>query len=279
MRDFEILGNKDFLVSIYNRGAYIGQITLNGKKILKESEDNNELHGGLPILIPYGDLVKDAKYKFNGKMYYLPKNAYSVGNFTDSIHGLVRSQHWSAIERGDDYISLVTDISDPGYPSTLRVNIIYQIRGCSLSVTISLSNIGENEAPAVVGAHPYFAVDHQWKLYHSESIKKLNYIDGVYPDGTLLDYNFNDIDEPWRLNLDNSFIGGGTLKLESGASTIVLKRQNMDYFEVYNGKYAGPNSVAIEPLSGAINAFNNGIGLKIIQPKKTIKCVFTIAIV
>ncbi len=125
MENFEILGNKDFLVNVYRRGAYIGQITFDGRKILKETEDKNELHGGMPILIPYGDLVKDARYSFKGKTYYLPKNAYSVGNVVDSIHGLVRSQNWSVVERGEDYISLITDISDPGYPTNLRVNVLF----------------------------------------------------------------------------------------------------------------------------------------------------------
>ena len=130
----------------------------------------------------------------------------------------------------------------------------------------------------MAGAHPYFLSDHQWRLYHGDTIQRLNYPDGVYPDGELVDYDFNHIDEPWRLNLDDSFVGGGILKLESKVSKIILNRNNMDYFEVYNGVHAGQNSVAIEPLSGANNAFNNGIGLKTIKSGKTMKCGFTISI-
>lgn len=46
---------------------YLCQITFGGQKILKETEDNNELHGGIPILILYGELVKDAMYSFQVK--------------------------------------------------------------------------------------------------------------------------------------------------------------------------------------------------------------------
>lgn len=276
--DFEVVGSEEFYATVYRRGAYVGQILLGKKKVLKESVHVGDTKGGMTILIPYVDLVKDAKYNFQGKEYYLPKNAHIVGNFRDSIHGLVRLQEWRVYERGEDFISLVTEVKDPGYPSKLDAKITYRVKENSLDVTILVRNTGASDAPIVVGAHPYFRVSRPWRLYHQSKIYMLNYPDGVFPDGRLVDYSFNDIMDPWRIRLDHSFVGGGTLRLESPLSTIVLERRNMDYFEVYNGKYAGRNSVAIEPLTGAINAFNNGIGLKVLPPDKTLECGFTIKI-
>lgn len=278
VNEFEIVGQEDFYATVYRKGAYVGQIVRNGKKILKETEDGIELKGGIPILIPYGDLVKDAKYTFQEREYHLPKNAHVVGNFKDSIHGLARSNEWKVVERDGDSISLLNEIRDPGYPSKLDVNIRYHLKNRSFDARISITNTGESDAPIVVGAHPYFRVSHPWRLYHHSKIQRLNYPDGVFPDGKLVEYSFNDNDDPGKLNIDHSFVGGGTLRLESAISTVILERRNMDYFEVYNGIYTGENSVAIEPLTGAIDAFNNGIGLQVLPSDKTLECGFTISI-
>jgi len=276
--DFEVVGSERFYATVYRKGAYVGQIFLDGMKILKETKDSMELNGGIPILIPYADLVKNAKYSFNNKEFHLPKNAHVIGNFKDSIHGLVRSQEWQVDERGEDFVSLVTYVDDPGYPSKLMVKVVYRLTYLSFEANISVTNIGQIDAPIVIGAHPYFKVTHLWRLYHHSKIQMLNYPDGIFPDGKLIDYSFNDIEDPGKLNLDHSFIGGGNLKLESGLSTIKIERRNMDYFEVYNGTYAGKDSVAIEPMTGAINAFNNHIGLKILSPDKKMDCGFAITL-
>lgn len=278
MNDYEIIGNDYIYAEVHSKGGYVNQILVNGKKILKKADDVFNMHGGIPILIPYGDLIKDAKYKFMGKWYYLPRNAYFANNYKDSIHGFVRSKELYVNERSSDYISLEANVSDPGYPTILDVNLSYKVMKQSFDVNMKITNIGQNEAPIVAGAHPYFLVSHPWRLFHTGKIKMLNYPDGIFPDGTMLEYNFNSLENTERLNLDNTFYGGGSIKLESGLSTIILERRNMDYFEVYNGPFAGKNSVALEPLTGAINAYNNGIGLKILSPGEALECGFTISI-
>jgi len=53
----------------------------------------------------------------------------------------------------------------------------------------------------------------------------------------------------------------------------------MPFFVLYNGKYAEGKSIAIEPLTGAPDAFNNGIGLKIIDPLKSLNTQFKIKLI
>ncbi len=278
MNDYEVVGNENFFAEVYKKGAWVGQILDNGRKLFKETIEGLELHGGCPILIPYGDLVKDAKYSFSNKTYHLPKNAYSVNNFKDSIHGITRTQEWSVVERGEEYISLETEVDDTGYPSRLYVNIVYKIKERSFDTNFKVSNVGEINAPIVIGAHPYFNISHPWKLYTQKKVQMLNYPDGIFPDGKLLDYSFNEIEEPGKMSFDYSFVGGGIIRLESNKVKIIFERSNMDYFEIYNGHFAGRDSVAIEPLTGAINAFNNGIGLKILSPREKMECGFKITV-
>lgn len=141
-----------------------------------------------------------------------------------------------------------------------------------------MNNFEENKTIAMDDTDPYFILDNHWSLYHNDKIQRLNYPGGVYSDGKLMDYNFNNINVPWKLDLGYSSVGGGILKLESKASKIILNRNNIDYFEVYNGIYAVQNSAAIEKLSGTINAFKNGIELQTTYHGKTMESEFTISI-
>ena len=276
MSDFEIVGSDILYARVHKLGAYVSQITFRGKQILKEAGDGSDLHGGMPILIPYGDLVREAKYTFDGRVYHLPKNAASVGNYRDSIHGFVRSQEWTVFDRGDDFISMRTMVEDPGYPSRLLIEVKYSVVGQKFGTAFKVHNIGRSSAPVVIGAHPYFVVSRPWTIHHSKDIEMLNYPDGIFPDGKTLQYSFNNRMDCSELALDNTFVGGGTIKVESRHSTVIIDRHGMEYFEVYNGEYAGERSVAIEPLTGSINAFNNGIGLRKLLPDETMECGFSI---
>lgn len=278
MSSFEILGDDDLSARVHRLGAYISQVTCKGKEILKYSGDGYGLHGGMPILIPYGDLVRDAKYTFDGRVYHLPKNGVSVGNYKDSIHGIVRSQEWSVFDRGDDFISLRTFVDDPGYPSRLIVEVKYTVMNQKFDTAFKVHNVGRFNAPVVIGAHPYFVVNRPWTLRHSTDIEMFNYPDGVFPDGKTVQYSFNDRMDCSELTLDHTFVSGGTIIVKSSYSKVIIERRGMEYFEVYNGMYAGENSIAIEPLTGVINAFNNGIGLKKLSPDETMECGFSISI-
>lgn len=274
----EIIGSDSSFSKIQNVGAQVSQLRLKEVEIFRLSERERSLSFGLPIMIPYADLVKNAEYKFKGRVYYLPRNASAIGNINDSIHGLTRNLVWSTKARGNNHVTLEVKFRDPGYPSEMMAQVKYTISRVSFDIEIKLKNIGDRDAPFVIGAHPYFKVQQPWRLYHKYPIKKLNYPDRIFPDGTLLYYNFNEIDNPGKKKYDDSFVGGGRLKLESSHSYIFLERRNMDYFEVYNGKFAGMQSVALEPMTGAINAFNNGIGLKSLSPNQEFECGFKITV-
>lgn len=274
----EIIGSDSSFAKIHNLGAYVSQLRLEDIEIFKTSNNEVTLSSGLPILIPYADLVRKAEYRFKGRIYHLPKNASIIGNTSDSIHGLTRNLQWNTKIRGKNHVALEVRFKDPGYPSEMLTEVKYTVSRISFDVTIKLKNIGDKVVPFVIGAHPYFIIRQSWRLSHKDPIRKLNYPDGIFPDGKLIDYSFNEIEDPGKMNYDDSFVGGGDLTLESSHSCIVLERRNMDYFEVYNGKFAGPKSIALEPMTGAINAFNNGIGLKSLSPRQEFECGFKITL-
>ena len=68
------------------------------------------------------------------------------------------------------------------------------------------------------------------------------------------------------------------LELSSEYGQIKLERKNMPYFVLYNGKYSRGESVALEPMTGAPDAFNNRIGITEVEPAGEFTCGFKISI-
>ncbi|KAA8922007.1 hypothetical protein [Thermoplasma sp.] len=94
------------LCRVSRRGAFVSSLSLNGLNILKPASDGYVTHGGMAVLIPYADTVKQASYVWEGRRYMLPRNAAYEGDMVDSIHGLVKSSPFSVVYRDTNSILL-----------------------------------------------------------------------------------------------------------------------------------------------------------------------------
>lgn len=264
------LRKNESLAFIDSTGAYLSSLILNGVRILKESEDGESTHGGSAILIPFANRIKDARYVFQGKEFFLPVND---GN--NSIHGLVREKIFNIVKTTDDSAVLRYDLEDSGYPSKIQILVSYHLAKYSISVDFTVINTGGRDVPIVVGAHPYFLVNGEYFIHTDEPVLMLNYTDHYFPDGNarFFDIGKNNLS---GMNLDNSFFGGGEITLISRDLEISIYRNKMPFFVLYNGKYSSGKSIAIEPMTAAPDAYNNGIGLNIIRPGNKFECGFGI---
>ena len=52
----------------------------------------------------------------------------------------------------------------------------------------------------------------------------------------------------------------------------------MPYIVIYNGEHAGNNAVAIEPMTGAPDAYHNGIGIISLDKGNEFKCSYSIEV-
>jgi len=260
-------------VLISTKGAYVESLIINGLDILKETNDNIEPHGGLSILIPYADIVSKASYIFNGKKYLLPKNAEYEGDLINSMHGLTLDQTWKVISRSNKKIDLQVILNKNFYPSKLLVDVIYRIDNAKFNIDYSIKNIGDKCCPIMCGAHPYFIFSDYWKFKFHDAVVQLK------------EYNTHSITTqrieidtisslPNRL-YDNAYFGGGIVDFYTKYMKMRIIRYNMPFFEIYNGIYAGQNSVAFEPLTSAPNCFNNGMGLKTLKQNEKFECGFS----
>lgn len=264
----------DSLAEIDQVGSYVMKLFIDGTEILKQSNDGKETHGGAAVLIPFANRVRDHTYRFEGKTYQLP-----VDSGNHSIHGLVRHVKWDVLQKEDDSVELGYVLTDPGYPSRLHNIVKYRIDGQSFTTKFEIENIGERNSPVMIGVHPYFLTPGDWDITADKPVKRLEYADRYFPTGEMTDFSMHQLTSKSGTAFDNCFLGDGDLHLHNGMNHILIERENMPYFQVYNGEYAEGKSVAIEPMTGAPDSFNNKLGLITIEPGGKFVCSYTISLI
>lgn len=256
------------ILELDSHGAYVKTLMLSGKEILMDSTDGVSTHGGCTLLIPYANRVRNASYRWRGKDYYLPKN-----NGQHSIHGFTRDMEWEVLsESASDTLSLRTEVEREDYPSKLECESCFRLSEKFLEISLSFLNSGSMDLPLSVGFHPYFLHDGYWKIEAPSEIKILNYGDSYFPDGTTSDFDSGLLTSTNPKELDNCFHVGSNLTLITKNYKIAVHNENMEYFVIYNGEYSRGSSVAIEPMTSAPDAFNNGIGLIKLSPNDKFSC-------
>ncbi|MGC8609082.1 MAG: aldose 1-epimerase [Thermoplasmata archaeon] len=258
---------------VSRRGAFVSSLTLQGMQILKLASDGYVTHGGMSILVPYADIVKGASYVWDGQRYFLPRNAVYEKNYEDSIHGLVKSAPFSVVYNDEDSIHLKYSLSHSGYPSTLDVHVHYSLSREALNTMISVENTGRRSAPLLCGSHPYLLYEDFWIMYFNDQVRSV-FADRI--DSDTHSRNISFISKRTDGYYDDAFMGGGEIDLVTRDRLIQIRRRSMRFFEVYDGVYADGVSVAVEPMTGSPDAFNNGIGLIRLKAGETFICGFDI---
>lgn len=252
---------------VYEKGAYLYSWTIRGRDVLLRGNLDLPTRGGMAIMIPYANRVRGAEYVFNGVRYMLPLKWWPPPE-NNAIHGLVLDKEFTVREYAGNSASLGYTLKHSGYPTILDILVKYELSDNSLGVTFMIRNIGQSEAPLTVGAHPYFIVGDDWDIkaggenYQCEAIDKI-------PTGRLVRRTLT------RGEWDDCFIVDDPIELTSSYSSITMTRNGMRYLQVYTGIRG---AVAVEPMSGAPDAYHNGMGLIVIKPGETKQFSFSIVV-
>lgn len=256
------IASQDIAAEILENGAYLYSLVKNGRDIILRGKEDRKTRGGMALLIPYANRVKGGKYIWEGKEYELPKN--EEGN---AIHGLILDKDFSIVEKRDNYVVLDYLLSHPGYPTKLDIKVTYALNQ-GLETRIEVKNVGDNSAPLTVGAHPYFIVKGKWRIY--PSFVKRCIMENKIPTGKVEDF------EIVHKDYDDCFIIPGNVTLESEYSKVVIRKDDkMNFIQLYTGQL---NAVAVEPMSGAPDAYHNGMGLITLKPKEVKEFHFRIEV-
>ena len=166
--------------------------------------------------------------------------------------------------------------SDQGYPFpfTMYVKWILE-KNNKVSVQTTIQNNATVPIPIVDGWHPYFtlgeSIDNCTLQFASKG--KMEYDKDLLPTGNMIeDARFSNGLKIGSLQLDDGY----ALATENSSCTLqneqfVLKINPSSLYP-YLQLYIPPdrNSMAIENLSGAPNAFNNKMGLQLLKPQDNI---------
>lgn len=109
--------------------------------------------GSGAVLIPWPNRVADGRWTWQGQTQQLELTEPALRN---AIHGLTRHHPWQVVEHAGPRIVLATDVAvQPGWPVPLHTTISYALDERGLTVTHTVTNVGDAPVPFGVGTHPY----------------------------------------------------------------------------------------------------------------------------
>ena len=281
------LGGHAQLAVVNQVGASLRRLAVDGNELVQDypREIAAPSAAGV-VLVPWPNRVAGGTWMHQGRAEQLRITEPKRGN---AIHGLLRHSSYREIERTEARVVLAADISPaPGYPFTLATTVVYELVADGLRVTHSLENTGTEAAPVAVGAHPYLRVGDTPVAELTLVIDAARHVEvnelmiptGKQPAvaGTTYDYRSGRrlggvvLDDAWT-DLGRDAQGGSTHYLEAsdGSAAELHMDANYGFIQAFTTTTfkgpAGPmHAVAMEPMTAAADAFNNGLGLRWLAP-------------
>jgi aldose 1-epimerase len=267
-------------------GATLRALEVGGLSILDGfPEDGMAEAGRGQVLIPFPNRIDGGRYSFHGSSYDLPLDEPELRNAT---HGLVRWLNWTPLRQTPSRLVMgVVLHARHGYPFVLSLRIAYTLTPTGLRVRQSARNLGAEAAPYGAGFHPYLtagtpSVDDcvltlaadTYLLANARMIPtgraavsgtELDFREPRTIGDTSLDTGFTD------LARDRDGVASVELTAPGGRPSVsVLVDRGFQYIQVFTGDgLPDPwrrRALAIEPYTCAPNAFNNGLGLRVLEP-------------
>jgi aldose 1-epimerase len=248
------------------------------------------------VLIPFPNRIDRGRYAFHGRSLELPLDEPDRSN---AMHGLVRWLNWAPLSHTPSRLVMGLVLhARHGYPFVLSLRVAYTLTPCGLRVRQSARNLGAEPAPYGAGFHPYLTVgtrridDCLLKLpartsfvvnaqliptgRASVAATPFDFRKPRVIGGTVMDTGFADLDrDPDGLARVELAAPGGSPRLS------VLLDGGYQFLQVFTGDGLPDESrrraIAIEPYTCAPNAFNNGLGLRVLAPGQCFSSVWKIA--
>jgi aldose 1-epimerase len=273
---------------IYSFGALLNNFTsehhgkainiIDGFSSLAEAAEKVTVFFKSAKLSPFACRVKNSKYKFGQNEYMLSKFALRG----TAIHGLIYNAPFEIIEQVENdekasvKLSFLYENEMEGFPFRFKTEVEYTLTGGNaLTIQTTATNVDSQLLPIVDGWHPYFTLGDSINDYQVEfqSKEMLEFDEDLVPTGKLIPYQeFGSIKNFGPHELDNCF----TLNFAECQPMCVIRHpqkkvqiefhpeESYPYLQVYTPEHR--KSIAVENLSGAPDSFNNGMGLKVLQP-------------
>lgn len=249
----------------------------------EEVEANSWSKSGL--LYPFPNRLRDGAYEWEGKRYQFPLND---GPFNNALHGFGMERPLSVSESHLSENQAVIRMTGqyggelPYYPWPFQVELSYHLYAPDqFWVEIALENTGQKTIPMGMGWHPYFQLADQASTCDLclPTIQRVNVDDRLTPTGKREQYDeftykraIDDtiLDNCFALEDDHLEVSA---KLTGTKGTIRYWQETgprkFNYLQVFMPPYG--TSIALEPMTCNIDAFNNGDGLAHLAPGESLR--------
>ncbi|MGL3804823.1 aldose 1-epimerase family protein [Paeniglutamicibacter sp. R2-26] len=238
------------------------------------------------ILVPWPNRVAGATWSHEGATHRLPVTEPGRGH---ALHGLLSDSAYRCVERTAASLTLAADLpAQEGYPFELSTSVRYELHRDGLRVTHRIENTGHDTAPVALGTHPFLRLGEvpagALKLVvNADSHVEL---DGLLiptgrttpVEGTSRDFRAGRIlgsmalDDVWtdvRRDADGASVH--YLEAPDGSRVEMDMDAAFGYIQVFTtGSFpsgaGNTGAVALEPMTAPADAFNNGMGLRWLEP-------------
>jgi len=292
---FEISHN-GLRVVVTEVGATLRSLMVDGVEILGTfgPEAMSDFSRG-QVLLPFPNRIDGGLYEFDGERHQLP---LTEPERNTAIHGLTRWLNWTPLQQSNSSVTLGHRLHpQEGYPFTLDLSLEYALSNTGLTVTTTAANVGTEPLPFGAGYHPYFTVGTPLVDTARLRIPAASYLetdDRLIPTGRSsvegTQFNFREEREVGSVELDTCYTD--VIPNEDGYTYVTLTNPEsrftvtvwMDGKHGFIQAYSSDTvfeadrrrSIAIEPMTCAPNAFNTGVGLRVIEPGESFTSVWGI---
>ncbi|MBG7613500.1 aldose 1-epimerase [Polaribacter sp. BAL334] len=265
-----------------HEGARVSSLILASKTIIKEipNFDYKDSYAA-SILFPFVSRIENGIYEFEYKKYQLDCNQAGI----NALHGLVYNKVFviKNQEVTSDFASVtlgyIENNPPVGFPFKYALELTYKCTNTNLEIHIQVTNIDEHLFPFTIGWHPYFYTENL-----AEAVVKFNSNQQIAFDEKLITkeiipYENDEIFVIKDKQLDDCFVmDDNKIKFETAEYQLEITSDSAhNFLQMYTPP--NRNLIAIEPMTGISNSFNNKIGLQVLAPEKTYEITWNLSII
>lgn len=267
--------NKSSAQIISDLGCNVNSLILNNQNIIDGNTNEEKLASNYlaksALLTPFPNRINKGRYVFKGKEYQLPINKSDEGH---SIHGLVFNKKFVLISTtiSDTSISAsffheIKNIDFTGYPFNLSLIVKCILEEKKFTIQVSATNKDTTTIPYGIGWHPYLKankkIDNCSMSIPGRYVLEIDKKNVMIPTGkSKPTQQFKNILVGKKI-FDTCFTNLVSYKTQF-ENIIIFQDSTMNYLQIYTP--SGRQSIAVEPMSCAPDAFNNKMGLISLAP-------------
>ncbi len=281
---FEHPESKSGFAIVPERGGCLLEVTLKGTQVLDGYQTPDEVRlnrwGKNMPLFPFPNRLKNGQYTWKGKDYQFPINDINTEN---ALHGFGMDALMSLedFEIEEDKVEMICSFRYEGeldeYPFPFTFFLTFTLEAPSnFTVEMKVKNDGKEEIPMGLGWHPYFKLSEKIEACQLQfpPCRLVGIDERMLPTGKT--YEYDDFEKKTTIGatiLDNCFRLNNDHQGAAGIAKTILShndqkltfwqetgKDKFNFLQVFTHPYR--TSIAIEPMTCNVDAFNNGDGLK-----------------